>query len=146
VIEIEHTAHSAAPRARVWDRLADLERWHEWGPWTETRLDGDVRTMVSERKRLTGKPYVIRERVIGLVPETTEFEYLLLDGLPVKNYSAVVRLADAPDGGTEIHWGASFDPPWPIFKGLWFGAMLRVIRDVSERLAVAAAEDSVPGT
>jgi hypothetical protein len=138
MIEIEHTAHSAAPRAQVWAKLSDLESWYEWGPWTETKLDGDIRTMVSERKRLTGKPYVMRERVIGLMQETTEFEYRLLDGLPVKNYSAVVRLTDAPDGGTDIYWGARFDPPWPIFKGLWFGAMLKVIRDVSERLAAHA--------
>jgi Polyketide cyclase / dehydrase and lipid transport len=139
MIEIEHTAHSAAPRAQVWAKLADLESWHEWGPWTKTGLDGDVRTMVSERKRLTGKPYVMHERVIRLAPETTEFEYLLVDGLPVKNYSAVVRLTDAPDGGTDIHWGARFDAPWPIFKGLWFGAMSKVIRQVSEALASASA-------
>ena len=140
MIDIEHTAHSAAPRAQVWAKLADLEAWHEWGPWTETTLDGDIRTMVSERKRLTGKPYVMKERVTALVPET-RFEYDLLSGLPVKDYHAVATLTDAPGGGTSIHWAASFDPPWPIFKGLWLGAMLKVIRDVSERLATAP----VPG-
>ena len=133
MIEIEHTAHSAKPRTEVWARLADLEGWHEWGPWTETKLDGGVRTMVSERKKLSGKPYVMKEKVLALEPEE-RFEYQLLSGLPVKNYRSTVVLKDA-DGGTDIHWSSQFDAPWPIFKGLWFGAMLNVIRDVSERLA-----------
>jgi hypothetical protein len=134
MIEIEHTAHSPAPRSAVWAKLANLEGWHEWGPWTETKLDGDIRTMVSERKRLTGKPYVMKERVKALEPEV-RFEYDLLSGLPIRNYHASVTLNDAPDGGTDIRWQSRFDAPWPIFKGLWFGAMLKVIRDVSEALA-----------
>jgi uncharacterized protein YndB with AHSA1/START domain len=134
MIEIEHTAHSAAPRSAVWARLADLDNWDRWGPWTKTSTDGDVRTLVSERKRLTGKPYVMKERVMVLEPES-RLEYDLLSGLPVKNYHATVALADAGDGGTDITWGAHFDAPWPIFKGLWYGAMLKVLRDTSERLA-----------
>jgi hypothetical protein len=136
MIQIEHTAHSAAPRSQVWAKLADLRGWHEWGPWTKSDLDGDIRTMVSERTRLTGKPYVMKERVITLEPEA-RFEYELLSGLPVKNYRATVTLSDEGEG-TAIHWRSTFDPPWPIFKGLWFGAMLKVIRDVSERLATAS--------
>jgi hypothetical protein len=139
VIEVEHTAYSTASRAAVWAVLADLESWHEWGPWTKTTLDGEIRTMTSERKRVTGKPYVMKERVTALV-EPECFEYDLLSGLPVRNYHAVVTLSDGGDGdgGTDIHWRSSFDPPWPFFGGLWRGAMLKVIRDVSERLAKAA--------
>ena len=133
MIQIEHTAHSIAPRAQVWAKLADLASWHEWGPWTETKLDGEIRTIVSERKRLTGKPYVMKERVVALVPGE-RLEYELLSGLPVRNYRAVVTLADA-DAGTDIHWSAQFDPPWPFFGGLWRGAMLKVITQVSEDLA-----------
>jgi len=133
LIEIEHTAHSAAPRSEVWRKLADLESWHEWGPWTKTTLDDDIRTMVSDRKRLTGRPYVMKERVIALVPEE-RFEYELISGLPVRNYRATVTLTDAGDG-TDIHWSSSFKSPWPGFGWMWRGAMLKVIRDVSERLA-----------
>jgi uncharacterized protein YndB with AHSA1/START domain len=137
LIEIEHIAHSDAPRSAVWARLSDLASWHEWGPWTKTELDGDRRTMVSERKRLNGKPYVLHERVVALEPEE-RLEYQLLSGLPVRNYRAVVTLSDADGGGTDINWRATFDPPWPIFGGLWRGAMIKVIRDVSESLAAAA--------
>jgi Polyketide cyclase / dehydrase and lipid transport len=133
VIAIEHTAHSAAARAAVWARLADLRSWHEWGPWTRTDLDGDIRTMVSERKRLTGKPYVMKERVVALEPDE-RFEYELISGLPLRRYRAVVTLED-DGGGTAIHWRSTFDPPWPFLGGLWRGGMLKVIRDVSERLA-----------
>jgi hypothetical protein len=136
MIEIEHTAHSDAPRAEVWAKLGNLASWDEWGPWTETKLDGNIRTMVAERKKLTGKPYVMKERVTALMPEE-RFEYDLLSGLPVKNYHGIVTLSDDPDGGTNIHWVSRFDPPWPIFGGMWRGAMLKVITDVSERLATA---------
>lgn len=138
MIEVEHTAHSAAPREQVWARLSDLEHWHEWGPWTKTGLDGDIRTMVSERRRPTGKPYVMKERVTALV-EPERFEYDLLSGLPVKNYSAVVSLTEAAGGGTDIHWRSTFDPPWPFFGGIWRAAMRKVIADVSERLAAQPA-------
>jgi hypothetical protein len=137
MIEVEHTAHTAAPRSDVWRKLADLESWHEWGPWTETSTHEGVRTMVSERKRMNGKPYVMKERPTTLQPED-RLEYDLLSGLPVRNYHATVTLTDA-GGGTDIHWAARFDPPWPIFKGLWGGAMQKVLRDVSEALAASTA-------
>jgi Polyketide cyclase / dehydrase and lipid transport len=136
MIEIEHTAHSEKPRPEVWKILSDLPHWHEWGPWTETTMDGDIRTLVSERTKLTGKPYVMKEHVTALEPQD-RFEYDLLSGLPIKNYHATVTLSDADDGGTDIRWQAHFDSPWPFLGGLWRGAMLKVIRDVSECLAEA---------
>jgi uncharacterized protein YndB with AHSA1/START domain len=135
MIEIEHTAHSDAPRDEVWRRLSDLQTWHEWGPWKKTEIDGDVRTMVSDRTRLTGKPYVMKERVTALEP-AERLEYDLLSGLPVRNYHAVVTLSDGQDGGTDINWKSAFKAP-PLMGFLWRGAMLKVIRDVSERLAKA---------
>jgi uncharacterized membrane protein len=139
VIAIEHTAHAGAPRADVWKKLSDLQNWHRWGPWTKSEIDGDVRRLVSKRKRLSGKPYVMTERVTALEPQE-RLEYDLLSGLPVRNYHAVVRLSDADGGGTDIHWSASFNPPWPFLGGLWRGAMLKVIRDVSEALGASFAE------
>jgi hypothetical protein len=135
MIEIEYTAHTDAPRDAVWRKLSDLQNWHEWGPWTKTDIDGEIRTMVAERKKLTGQPYVMKERVTALHPSEQRFEYDLLSGLPVKNYHGTVTLHDAEGGGTDIHWQSRFDPPWPVFGGLWRGAMLKVIRDVSEALA-----------
>ena len=135
MIEIEHTAHSERSRSEVWKTLSDLQNWHQWGPWTKTEIDGDIRTMVSERKRLSGKPYVMTERVVRMQPNEA-FEYELLSGLPVKNYLATVTLHDA-GSGTDIRWASKFDSPWPFLGGLWRGAMLKVIRDVSERLAKA---------
>jgi hypothetical protein len=136
MIEIEHTAHSPKPRPEVWARLSDLTSWHEWGPWSETTYDGKIRRLVSDRKRLTGKPYVMTERVTALEPED-RFEYDLLSGLPIKNYHGKVVLTDAADGGTDINWSSTFKSPWPGFAWMWRGAMLKVITDVSERLAKA---------
>jgi uncharacterized protein YndB with AHSA1/START domain len=45
-IDFEDTVTIKAPRAAVWDQLADLRRWEEWGPWfrrgslVDTRYDG----------------------------------------------------------------------------------------------------------
>jgi hypothetical protein len=139
LIEIEHIAHSAEPRSAVWARLADLEGWHQWGPWTKTTLEGDIRTMVSDRKRLNGKPYVMTERVTALQPEE-RFEYDLLKGLPIRNYHGEVTLIEADDGGTDIRWRSRFNPPWPGSGWLWRGGMLKVITDVSQRLASATGD------
>jgi polyketide cyclase/dehydrase/lipid transport protein len=136
VIEIEHTAHSTAPRSEVWAKLADIDNWDSWGPWTETTSEGDIRRLVSERKRLSGKPYVMVERVTAMEPEE-RFEYDLLKGLPIKDYHSVVTLSDAPDGGTDIRWSSTFKSPWPFLSGIWRGSMLEVITDVAERLARA---------
>jgi hypothetical protein len=136
MIAIEHTAHSERTRSEVWAKLADLGSWHEWGPWTEIVVEGDVRKLVSDRKRLNGKAYVMTERVTSMEPEQ-RFEYDLLSGLPIKNYHSVVTLSDAADGGTDIHWASTFKSPWPGFGWMWRGAMLKVITDVSERLAKA---------
>ena len=136
MIQIEHTAHSDAPRGEVWRKLSDLQGWHEWGPWKKTEIDGEIRTMVAERTKLTGRPYVMKERVTALVPEE-RFEYDLLSGLPVRNYHGTVTLLDADGGGTDIRWQSRFDPPWGPLGVLWRGAMLKVIRDVSEALARA---------
>ena len=134
MIEIEHTAHSSSARSQVWARLADLDNWDQWGPWTKTTTEGDVRKLVSERKRLTGKPYVMTERVTAMEPEE-RFEYDLLKGLPIKGYHSVVTLSDAAGGGTDIRWASTFNSPWPGLGFLWRGAMLKVIREVSEALA-----------
>ena len=137
MIEIEHETTTTAPQAAVWSLLSDLETWDSWGPWTETRLDGDIRTMVSERKRMGGKPYVMKERVIALV-EPDSLEYELLSGLPVKDYHAKVTLSPAADGGTTIRWAATFKPPYPLMGWIWGPAMHKVLRDISQKLADAA--------
>jgi uncharacterized membrane protein len=134
MIEVEHTAHADAPRSEVWRRLSDLQSWHDWGPWKRTDIDRDIRTMVSNRKHLSGKPYVMTERVTALEPEE-RFEYDLVSGLPVRDYHGTVTLRDAPGGGTDIFWAAQFKSPWPGLGFLWRGAMAKVIRDVSEDLA-----------
>ena len=139
MIEVSHTAHSDAPREEVWKKLSDLQNWDEWGPWTKTSIDGEIRTLVSERKHVTGKPYVMKERVTTLDPAESRLEYDLLSGLPVKNYHATVTLADK-EGGTDITWSAAFNSPWPFLGGLWRGAMTKVMRDVAEALARAQTE------
>jgi hypothetical protein len=74
------------------------------------------------------------ERVTAMEPQE-RFEYDLLKGLPIKGYHSVVTLSDAADGGTDIRWASTFNSPWPGLGFLWRGAMLKVIREVSEALA-----------
>lgn len=144
MIEVRHTAHSRAPREVVWALLSDLTTWDTWGPWTETTLDGDIRRLVSERKRINRKPYVMTERVTALeAPD--RFEYDLLSGLPVKDYHGVVTLSERADGGTDIDWRSTFKAPYPFMAPIWRGAMQKVVRDVSEALA-DGADAAAPAT
>jgi hypothetical protein len=40
--------------------------------------------------------------------------YELLEGMNVRGYRSTVILADAPDGGTAIHWESSYERADPL--------------------------------
>jgi hypothetical protein len=79
--------------------------------------------------------------VTELIPDR-QLSYVLLSGLPLRNYGADVVLTPSVDGGTLVDWKASFQCAhgtgwfWRIF-------MNRILSDMAMRLAVAA-ENGVP--
>ena len=65
--------------------------------------------------------------------------YELRSGLPLRGYRASIELTDTPGAvGTEIRWGATFEPKLPG-TGAFYERMLgRFTAQTAERLARAA--------
>lgn len=112
---IEVFARSSAAPDAVWRLLVDATAWSDW-----TRIPHAVRERegtpapdgVGSIRRLGLGRMGSREEVVAFEPPR-HFAYILLTGMPVRNYRADVELT--PDGaGTLIAWRARF---WPQLPG-----------------------------
>jgi hypothetical protein len=82
-----------------------------------------------------------REEVVALTPGR-RLSYILLSGLPFRNYRADVDLAPA-EGGTIIRWRASFAPKQPWLGWFWKRFMIWVLSSTAASLAAAAENPSL---
>jgi hypothetical protein len=95
-------------------RRVDGSTWPEWSPIGSFELEkpgagtpegvGAVRIFSTGRIRS-------RERVVAAQPNEL-FSYVLVSGLAVRDYRAVVTLRPS-DGGTVIHWRSTFKAKVP---------------------------------
>jgi uncharacterized protein YndB with AHSA1/START domain len=139
--EVEASAHSSAPRERVWELVADAAGWSRWGAWKETTLEregnpppgglGAIKVLVSE----TRPAVTSREEVTEFDPPVRFGYKLLSSGLPVKDYDAEITLAEATDGGTDIGWRSQFNGRFPLVGGLVRRNLQRFMEDAAARLA-----------
>jgi uncharacterized protein YndB with AHSA1/START domain len=139
--EIALEATSAAPRERVWALLADTASWADWAPFETAAVAtpgpeqpegvGMVRHLGRGRGRVTV------ERISVFEPPE-RFGYELVSGVPVRDYNALVTLAEEPGGGTVISWRSTFHGKFPVPAALVRWALARFIRDTVEGLARAA--------
>lgn len=137
----EAGAVAAAPRDVVWGVLADARRWHEWGIWSRAELEreGDpAPDGVGAIRAFTKAPVTSREEVVVFEPGE-RLVYRLLSGLPVRDYTGTVTLADDP-GGTRIAWRSEWDSRVPGMRR----ALQRTITDVCA-LAAREAERRAAG-
>lgn len=106
-----HTIHVErvlrAPQQTVWALLDDVTTWSVWGQFDAAALEapGDAHGRGAVRVFRTGRR-TTRE-VITRCEEPHTLAYDLLDGIPVKDYSAVVRLQPTAEG-TSVSWSSSF--------------------------------------
>jgi Polyketide cyclase / dehydrase and lipid transport len=129
--EVSSTARSSAPPSVLLELLNEGESWAEWGPWTESSLDGPIR-------RLRRAPITMVEEVF---PKPDGQEYRVLSGLPLRDYHAVVTVSPVDDG-SQITWASTFFPKWPG-TGWFFGKWLSsVVAEVASRAASAAESRS----
>ena len=139
--QIESVAHSEAPPQAVWEVLDQVDRWHEWGPWSETRFDREGEPPpggVGAVRALKMLGTTLHEEIVLHEP-TTRMAYELHSGLPVRDYRAEVVLSPGDGGGTEISWTASFDGGKMPGSGGAMRLMLgRAIPDIAERVAKEA--------
>jgi Polyketide cyclase / dehydrase and lipid transport len=144
-IEVSATAHSNAEPHRVFVLLKDGSTWPRWSMFRAFELEragspdpfgvGAVRKFVSSTRRA-------REEVIELVPDR-RLSYILLSGLPLKNYRADVALDGDPTGGTHIHWTAHFEVDNAATRWFWKLVMQYVLATTTSRLAEGAQDASI---
>ena len=111
---IEVSARSAAPPQTVWRLLADQEGWPRWAPLGKVIRDLDGAPEpdgVGAERRIVKYGLTTRERITAFEPPH-RLTYVLLSGLPLRNYAAEVSL-EADDGGTLIRWRSRFDGAFP---------------------------------
>jgi uncharacterized protein YndB with AHSA1/START domain len=115
--ELSITLHVKAPRAvvwRCWTEAALLKQWYCPKPWRVTQAEIDLRPGRRMNTVFEG-PNGERHDNNGVFLEISPLERLIFtdafsegfipkDGAPFM--TGFVHLADAPDGGTAIHWGA----------------------------------------
>lgn len=94
----------------VWRLLGDSRTWPDWTPIDEytavtaASADGTGEIRVFRNGRVT-----VREEIVESRPRQ-RLSYVLLEGLPLRDYRADIELASAPDSGTRITWHTTFRP------------------------------------
>jgi hypothetical protein len=139
---IDETVTTSADPASVYALLADGSTWPEWSPLGAFELiapgAGTPEGLGAVRLFTTGR-HKSRERVVTCEPSQV-FAYELEDGLPLRDYKAVVTLTPSA-GGTTINWRSTFRPKVPGTGWIYRRELGRFIRATVEGLAAAAAAD-----
>ncbi len=136
---IDETATTGAGPASVYQLLADGSTWPDWSPIDAFALlepgAGTPEGLGAVRLFTTGR-HRSRERVVECRPDEV-FSYVLEQGLPLRDYKAVITLTPA-GGGTSINWHSTFRPKVPGTGWLYRRELGKFIRRTVEGLAVAA--------
>jgi uncharacterized protein YndB with AHSA1/START domain len=137
-IRISATAHSKADAATVFGVLKDAPNWPRWSMFDAVEFDrpgrdephgvGSIRTFITKVSRAT-------EEVVELVPNR-RLAYVLLAGLPFRNYQAVVEI-EPETNGSRVTWSCSFYPKYFGTGWFWSMVMRRTLRTLSAQLAAA---------
>lgn len=139
--EIDERAWSPASPETVYALVADGATWPAWSGIGSFELQrpGDTggESLNAVRVFRTGRTTSI-ERLVELVPGR-RLSYVLLSGLPLRDYRADVDLA-AENGGTAIRWHSTFTAERPGTGWIYRWALSRFIRKCVRGLAQHAAE------
>jgi uncharacterized protein YndB with AHSA1/START domain len=133
-------ATSQAAPEEVWALLSDRSSWPSWSPLgSHSRVspgaDGEPDGIGGVAQFVTGR-HCVREEIVERKPPR-RLSYILLSGLPLRDYRAVIELTPS-GGGTRIQWTSTFVPARPGTGWLYRLVLARVIRDAVAGLAAAA--------
>jgi hypothetical protein len=144
-IKVAAATKSRADPGKVFGLLKDPVTWPLWSMFVSAELQrpgrgdrlgvGAVRVFRTRTSRTT-------EEVVELIPDR-RLSYVLLSGMPFRDYRADVDLAPLPDGGTSIRWQSSFHPKYPGTGWFWRMVMNRVLKHTAEKLAAGAEDPAV---
>jgi hypothetical protein len=139
---IEHAATSSAAPATVFALLRDGSTWPTWSPLGSFELkepgDGSPEGVGAIRLFTTGRSKSL-EQVVTVRPDE-EFSYILLDGLPLRDYQAVITVTPAPgaETGSCITWRSTFYAKRPGTAFIYRLALGRFLGRTVAGLAAAA--------
>ena len=107
---IATSVSSDAPIDAVWEVIADATRYADWSKLDSASYEreGTPAPHGTGAIRLFGSgKYTLREQVTAFAPES-HLDYVLLSGMPVRDYRSRISLVRSGAGGTTIHWRAEF--------------------------------------
>jgi hypothetical protein len=139
-------AVSQAAPSHVFSLLRRADTWPSWSLFDTFRLErrGHEDLLGVGAVRLFGAWTVqTREEVTELIPDR-KLSYVLLSGLPLRDYRAEVLLCLLETGGTMIHWSASFDARFGT-GWFWRAFMRRILAKIAAQLASAAEARAAQG-
>jgi hypothetical protein len=141
---IERQATSRAEPEAVFALLADAPGWPSWSPLGATVMvqeSPDGPGGVGEVHRFdTGRYRSLEEVVVSDRPH--HFAYVLVSGLPLKNYRADVTV-EAVDGGSRITWRSTFQAKVPLTGWIFRRRLGSFIGEIVEALAARASASVV---
>ena len=140
-------SRSQASPGAVYALLIQPGSWPSWSPLDAAEAEGggdpggpqqagDIRIFHLGRS-------AYQERITGLVPGQ-RFSYESASG-PFRSYRAVVELAEAPQGGTDITWSAAFEPKLPFSGPFWRWYLTRYMQRMADGLARYATQHPATG-
>lgn len=131
----------AADPETVWNLLDDSASWPSWTP-IDTHEPvvprgadglGEVRVFHNGR-------HVVREEIVERRSES-RLSYVLLAGLPLRDYRADIDLGRSAESGTDLRWHTTFRPNRPGTGWLYRFALRRATQSFVDGLAVRATRD-----
>ncbi|MEH1129497.1 SRPBCC family protein [Micromonospora sp. CPCC 206061] len=142
-LDIDVSAHSAADAATVYALVESGATWPTWtglGSFELERPGEGVPEGVGAIRVFRTWPFTSREEIVERVPGR-RLSYVLLSGMPLRNYRADIDLTPKADG-TTIRWHSTFDPAVPGTGWFWRWLLGRFLRDCVNGLAREAGVGS----
>ncbi|MFA5883675.1 MAG: SRPBCC family protein [Acidimicrobiia bacterium] len=136
-----HTT-SAAPPERVWPLLADATTWPSWSPFDRAEIEqpgNDAPQGVGAVRRFARDRVRTLERIVAFEPPR-HVAYVLLSGLPLRDYRDDVTLTPTGTGGTDIHWQSRYRLKIPFTGRMVQKQLGGFIAELARDLARVAAQ------
>ncbi len=109
-LKVEAQGATRADPDGVWKLVANADMYPQWGPWD----DGGYESGDSEGAHGVGSIQWFSTGRTKSVERIVEFEenrrlvYVVVRGIPVRNYRAEIALTPT-DAGTHVRWAATWD-------------------------------------